>query len=83
MLNQVSYCFQKQEFDEIIISFTGQKGRSLEIEDKVNLTFLINKQKRQAFQFRCTSYSKSANRIPQTIKNLDTSDNATNARDND
>ena len=31
------------EFDEIIIIFTGQTGISLEIEDKVNLTFLLNK----------------------------------------
>ena len=33
------------EFDEIIITFTDQNGRSLEIEDKVNLTLLINKWK--------------------------------------
>ena len=33
------------EFDEIIITFTDQNGRPLEIEDKVNLTLLINKQK--------------------------------------
>ena len=32
------------EFDKII-SFTDQNGRRLEIEDKVNLTLLINKQK--------------------------------------
>ena len=31
------------EFDEIIIKFTDQNGRPLEIEDKVNLTLLINK----------------------------------------
>ena len=31
------------EFDEIIITFTDQNGRPLEIEDKVNLTLLINK----------------------------------------
>ena len=31
------------EFDEIIITFTNQNGRPLEIEDKVNLTLLINK----------------------------------------
>ena len=31
------------EFDEIIITFTNQNGRPLEIEDKVNLTMLINK----------------------------------------
>ena len=31
------------EFDEIIIKFTNQNGRPLEIEDKVNLTLLINK----------------------------------------
>ena len=30
------------EFDEIIITFTDQNGRPLEIEDKVNLTLLIN-----------------------------------------
>ena len=33
------------EFDEIIITFANQNGRPLEIEDKVNLTLLINKQK--------------------------------------
>ena len=31
------------EFDEIIITFTDQNVRPLEIEDKVNLTLLINK----------------------------------------
>ena len=31
------------EFDEIIITFTDQNGTPLEIEDKVNLTLLINK----------------------------------------
>ena len=33
------------EFDEIIITFTDQNGRTLEIEDKVNLTLFINKWK--------------------------------------
>ena len=32
------------EFDEIITTFTDQIGRTLEIEDKFNLTLLINKQ---------------------------------------
>ena len=31
------------EFHEIIITFMNQKGRPLEIEEKVNLTLLINK----------------------------------------
>ena len=31
------------DFDEIIITFTDQNGRLLEIEDKVNLTLHINK----------------------------------------
>ena len=31
------------EFDEIIIEFTDQNGRPLEIKGKVNLTLLINK----------------------------------------
>ena len=31
------------KFDEIIITFTDQNGRLLEIEDKVNLTLLVNK----------------------------------------
>ena len=30
------------EFDEIIIIFTDENGRLSEIEDKVNLTLLIN-----------------------------------------
>ena len=36
------------EFDEIIITFTDQNGRPSEIEEKVHLTLLINKQKQQA-----------------------------------
>ena len=31
------------EFDEVIITFADQNGGPLEIEDKVNLTLLINK----------------------------------------
>ena len=31
------------DFDEIIIRFKDQNGKLLEIEDKVNLTLLINK----------------------------------------
>ena len=31
------------EFDEIIITFTDQNGKLLGIEDKVNLTLLVNK----------------------------------------
>ena len=31
------------ESDEIIITFVDQNGRHLEIENKVNLTLLINK----------------------------------------
>ena len=31
------------EFDKVITTFTDQNGRLLEIEDKVNLTLLINK----------------------------------------
>ena len=31
------------ELDEIIITFTYQAGRPLEIEDKVNLTLFLNK----------------------------------------
>ena len=31
------------EFDEIITTSTDQNGRTLEIEDRVNLTLLINK----------------------------------------
>ena len=30
------------EFDDIIITFTNQNGRPLEIKDKVNLTLLID-----------------------------------------
>ena len=33
------------EFGEIIITFTDQNGRPLEIEGKANLTSLINKKK--------------------------------------
>ena len=31
------------EFDKIIITFTDQNGRQLEIENKVHLTMLINR----------------------------------------
>ena len=31
------------EFDEIILAFTDQNDRPLEVEDKVNLTLFINK----------------------------------------
>ena len=33
------------EFDDIIITFTDQNGRPLEIEDNLNLTLLINIEK--------------------------------------
>ena len=33
------------EFDEIIITFTDQNGRPLEIEDNVHLALFINKYK--------------------------------------
>ena len=33
------------KFDEILVIFTDQNGRPLKIEDKVNLTLLINKKK--------------------------------------
>ena len=33
------------EFDEIIINIMDQNGRQLEIEDRINLTLLINKQR--------------------------------------
>ena len=33
------------EFDEIIITFTDQNSRPLEIKDKINLTLVINKWK--------------------------------------
>ena len=36
---------KNHEFDNIIITFTYQNGRSLEIEDEVNLTLLFSKWK--------------------------------------
>ena len=33
------------EFDEIIITFTDENGKLIEIEGRVNLTLLIDKQK--------------------------------------
>ena len=41
--NLVFFKIFNTEFDEIIIAFTDRNGRPLEIEDKVNLTLLINK----------------------------------------
>ena len=32
-----------KEFDEVIITFTDQNGKPLEIEYKINFTLLINK----------------------------------------
>ena len=46
MLKQAIYYFWKlllTEFDEIFMTYMDQNGRLLEIEDKVNLTLLINK----------------------------------------
>ena len=43
--NLVFLKIQNIEFDDIIKIFTEQNGRPLEIEEKVNLTLLINKQK--------------------------------------
>ena len=45
MSNLVFLKTYNTEFDEIIITFTDQNGRLLEIEYKVSLTLLINKQK--------------------------------------
>ena len=41
--SKVSILENFDEFDEIIIKFTDQDGRPLEIDDKVNLTLLTNK----------------------------------------
>ena len=41
--NLVSFKTYNTNFDEIIITFTDQNGRPLEIEDKFNLALLINK----------------------------------------
>ena len=43
--NLVSLKTYSTEFDEIIIKLTDQNEKTLEIEDKVNLTLLTNKQK--------------------------------------
>ena len=46
MLNQAIFVFLKSynsEFDKIIITFTYQNGKLLEIVDKVNLPLLIIK----------------------------------------
>ena len=43
MFNQQSSVYNTGEFGEIIITFTNQNGKLTEIEDKVNLTLLINK----------------------------------------
>ena len=43
MLYQVILKTYNNGFDEIITTFTDQDGRLLKIENKVNLTLLINK----------------------------------------
>ena len=43
--NLVFLKIYNNEFNEIIITFIGQTGRTLERKDKVILTLLINKQK--------------------------------------
>ena len=40
--NLVFFKTFNSEFDEIIITFTDQNGRPIEIEDKVTLTLLNN-----------------------------------------
>ena len=42
-INLVFLKTDNTKLDEIIITFTDQNGRSLETEDKVNLTLLIKK----------------------------------------
>ena len=44
------------EFDEIIITFTDQNGRTLEIKEKINLTFLINKNTCYSIEPRTRKY---------------------------
>ena len=46
------------EFDEIIIPFTDQNGRPLEIEDKINLTLLINEMTRNSIEPRTKNMLK-------------------------
>ena len=41
--NLVFWKTYNTNFDEIIVKFTNQTGSALEIEDKVNLTLVINK----------------------------------------
>ena len=41
--NLVSLKTYTREFDEIVITFTDQNYRPLEIEDKIDLTLLVNK----------------------------------------
>ena len=41
--NLVFFKTYNNKFDEIIIKFTEQNGRPLEIENKVDLTLLTNK----------------------------------------
>ena len=38
------------DFDKIIMRFMDQNGRPFEIEDKLNLTLVISKQKRHALR---------------------------------
>ena len=45
-VTQSNFVFLKTyntELDDIITTFTDQNGRTFEVEDKVNLTFLNNK----------------------------------------
>ena len=44
-MNQAISVFEYTEVDEIIITFTDQNGRPLEIEEKANLKLHIDKQK--------------------------------------
>ena len=47
MLNQALVFLKTYNtgFDEIIITLTDQNGTLLDVEDRVNLTLLINKEK--------------------------------------
>ena len=43
--NLVFFKTYNTKFDDIIITFTDQNGRLLEIKDKISLTLFINKEK--------------------------------------
>ena len=60
------------EFDEIIVIFMNQNGKPLEIEDKVNLTFLLINRNDTLFELsNATIFYRTKQEQENMLKNVD------------